>query len=161
MNALDMLKEQHSEVEELFEQCEEAEGDEKQSLFAEIADKLAIHAAIEEEHFYPACKSEETEEMLKEAVEEHLVVKRLIAELLQSSGIDERFDAQLKVLKENVLHHAKEEEEKKLFPLVKKLLDKDQLEAIGDQMTATQAELLEEGEPRNNVFQELDLPAPV
>ena len=57
MNAIELLKQQHKEVKGLFKKIEKAEGEEKQELFDAIADELAVHAAIEEKHFYPAGKS--------------------------------------------------------------------------------------------------------
>src|SRR3954466_6506700 len=71
MNAIEMLEEQHRDVEDLFEEIEEAEGAEKQEVFAEIADQLVIHSAIEEKHFYPAVKARQTEDLLRESLEEH------------------------------------------------------------------------------------------
>ena len=57
MSAIDLLESQHREVEKLFQKIEKAsKGEDKMRLFEEIADKLAIHAAIEEHHFYPAVK---------------------------------------------------------------------------------------------------------
>ena len=102
----------------------------KDALFIEIADKLAVHAAIEEHHFYPAVKAKRTEDILLEALEEHLGIKRVLADLLEIEASDESFDAKIKVLKEEVQHHVGEEE-KDLFPKVKKILSKDELEAIG------------------------------
>lgn len=161
MNAIDMLEEQHREVEDLFEQIEDAEGTaEKRELFAQLADNLAVHATIEERHFYPAVKAKDTEEILLESVEEHLAVKRLIADLLADDIDDDTFEAKVKVLKEQVEHHV-EEEEDQLFPKVRKLFDEDALEAIGQEMTATQQELLQQGDPRQAVPAETDKAAPI
>src|SRR5438045_8106815 len=116
MSAIDMLESQHREVEGLFEEFEKARGpQQKQKVFEQIADKLAVHSTIEEKHFYPAAKSKETEELLTESVEEHLSVKRLIADLLALETADETFEAKVNVLKEQVEHHVQEEEEE-LFP---------------------------------------------
>ena len=87
MNAIELLKSQHEEAKKLFRKLEKA-GAEKQKLFEELADALAVHATIEEKHFYPATKSARTEELLQEAVEEHLAVKRVIADLLEMSPED-------------------------------------------------------------------------
>jgi hemerythrin superfamily protein len=149
MDAIDMLEAQHREVEETFSKIEEAEGEQKRKLFIQLADSLAIHATIEERHFYPAVKAKRTEEILLESLEEHLAVKRLLSDLLRTDIEDETFDAKLSVLKEQVEHHVGEEEGD-LFPKVRKIMDDDQLEAIGQEMTATAAELAE-GEPRNDV----------
>jgi hemerythrin superfamily protein len=156
MSAIDMLEADHREVEDLFEEFESAKGAaEKREVFEEIADKLAVHAAIEERHFYPAAKSKETEDLLLESSEEHLSVKRLIADLLALDAKDETFEAKVKVLKEQVEHHV-EEEEGELFPKVQKLLGKEVLEALEQEMTATREELMEEGDPRDAVPAETD-----
>jgi hemerythrin superfamily protein len=160
MSAIDMLESQHREVEDLFEEFEEAKGKKKLAIFQQIADKLAVHAAIEEKHFYPAAKSKDTEDMLTEAAEEHLSVKRLIADLLALDTVDETFDAKIKVLQEQVEHHV-EEEEDELFPKVQKMLDDTALEALEQEMTATQEQLLSEGNPRDQVPGETDQAAPI
>jgi len=148
MNAIDLLESQHREVEKLFSKIEKSKSDDvKGRLFEEIADKLAVHASIEEHRFYPAVKANRTEDILLESLEEHLGIKRVLADLLETEPSDETFDAKIKVLKEQVSHHV-EEEESELFPKVKKLFSKEQLEALGQEMSAEQAELEEGGEPR-------------
>jgi hemerythrin superfamily protein len=160
MSAIDMLESQHREVEDLFESIEDAKGGEKRKLFLQLADKLAVHAAIEEKHFYPAAKSDETEDLLLESAEEHLAVKRLIADLLKLDASDETFDAKLTVLKEQVEHHVGEEEDE-LFPRVEDALDETTLEALEQEMTATQEELLAKGNPRDQVPSETGEAAPI
>jgi hemerythrin superfamily protein len=156
MNAVDMLESQHREMEELFAKLEKADrSDRKQKLFAQIADKLAVHASIEEQEFYPAVKAKRTEDILLESLEEHLGIKRVIADLMDTDADDETFGAKLKVLQEQVEHHV-EEEETDLFPKVSKLFDGEQLEAIGQEMSAEQAELEAEGSPRRSVPSETE-----
>ena len=151
MNAIELLESQHREVEKLLSRIESAkEPSEKQRLFETIADHLAVHAAIEEHQFYPAVKAKRTEDILLEALEEHVSVKRVLADLMKTSAGDETFDAKIKVLKEQLEHHV-EEEEDDLFPKVKKLLDSEQLEALGQEMSAEQAMLEEKGKPRREI----------
>jgi hemerythrin superfamily protein len=157
MSAIEMLEAQHRGVERLFAAFENAGPGEKQYIFRQIADKLAIHSTIEERHFYPACKSYETENQLAESVEEHLNVKRLIAELLDEVD-DKTLTAKVKVLQEQVQRHV-EEEEYRLFPQVKKLLDASTLDELEEEMTATQEELLIEGHPRDHIPRETGAPA--
>jgi hemerythrin superfamily protein len=150
-DVLDLLTEQHDEVDALFEAIENGNGD-KQALFAQLADKLAAHATIEEKIFYPSVMAKNTEELLHESVEEHLSAKRLIADLLDldpERDADE-FDAKISVLKEQISHHAHEEEEKKLFPILRKNLSADERAAIGNECLAM-FEVLIEKEPRRNV----------
>jgi hypothetical protein len=134
MNAIDLLAKQHQEVRDLFEELEDVEdNDDKQACFEELADDLAAHSVIEEKLFYPAAYAAKTEEMLNEAVEEHLSMKRIIADLMDLLPDDEEFDAKIKVLKEQVEHHV-EEEENEIFAAARLELDDDQLEALGAQM---------------------------
>jgi len=150
MDAIEMLEEQHRDVEDLFDELESAEAADKQDLFDELADQLAVHAAIEEMHFYPAVRAARTEEILLESLEEHLTIKRMLRELLQLDPRNEDFPAKVKVLKEQVEHHVKEEEDE-LFPKVRKVLDRKQLVALAEDMSVTQENLLDAGEPRERV----------
>jgi len=160
VNAIDLLETQHKEVKALFKKIEDAKGDEKSELFERIADDLAVHATIEEKHFYPATKAARTGELLQEAVEEHLSVKRIIADLLEMNIDDSQFDAKITVLQEQVEHHV-EEEEGELFPKVKKLLSEDELEDLGVVMEDMAEELKEGGAPRAAVPAETGEAAPL
>jgi hemerythrin superfamily protein len=151
MNAISLLKHQHREVEALFKQLHKAKaGGPRRSVFEKIADALAVHSAIEERHFYPAVKERPTEEILLESVEEHLAIKRVIADLLRLDAADETFAAKVKVLEDEVVHHVEEEEET-LFPRVERMFDDEALESLGEAMEETQGELLAAGSPRQAV----------
>ena len=75
-----------------------------------------------------------------EGIEEHHIVKVLIAELKKLTPEDEVFTAKFKVLSENVEHHMKEEENE-LLPDAKKQLGHDGIEVLGEQMDARRREL--------------------
>jgi len=161
VNAIDLLKSQHRKVEDLFSKLEKArDSKKKEELFIEIADRLAIHASIEEHHFYPGVKAKTTEGILLESVEEHLGIKRVLSDLLDAEVEDATFDAKIKVLKDLVEHHV-EEEEGSLFPKVASSVDKADLDDIGESMSAEQAELEEKGNAREAVPAETDKAAPI
>lgn len=161
MNAVELLKKQHREVEQLFADFEDAESPEaRRDAFNEIADALAVHATIEEKHFYPTVKQEQTEEILLDSVEEHLEVKRAIADLLQMDAADDDFGPQVKELKENVERHVAVEEGE-LFPTVERLFDKVALERLGAVMEDLQGQLLRRGNPRDAIPGETAAPAPL
>lgn len=161
VNAVDMLESQHREVEDLFAKLEKADrGDRKQKLFTQIADKLAVHASIEETAFYPAVRAKRTEDILLESLEEHLGIKRVLADLIDLDASDETFDAKTKVLQEQVEHHVGEEEDD-LFPKVKKIFDEETLVAIANQMAQLQEQLLAKGNPRLAVPAQTDEAAPL
>ena len=151
IDALELLKMQHDEVEDLISEIEESDdGEEKMDLFRELADKIAAHSSIEEKLFYPSVMSDGTEEQLLESTEEHLAVKRVLADMLEMEASDDRFDAKLSVLKEEIRHHARDEEEKKLFPKVRRMFTREELAGLGNELMAMFEELLEQ-EPRNEV----------
>lgn len=117
--ATDLLREDHRAVKALFSDYEKTEDrSEKQDLFQKIRKELTLHMSAEEDVFYPALlevDDEDGQELLKEAHEEHLIVRTLLIELSAMDAEDERFDAKVTVLGENVEHHAAEEEQE-LFP---------------------------------------------
>lgn len=163
MDAIEMLKKQHREVETLFAKFDKLGKNaarSKQGVFEEIADALAMHATIEEKHFYPAVKAKRTEDILLEALEEHLGIKRVIADLLELDSSDDTFDAKMKVLKEQVEHHV-EEEESDLFPKVPKVLDKAELTSLASTMQETMAVLMKKGNPRHAVPAETGVAPPL
>ncbi len=143
-DAIALLKEDHDTVEKLFKDFESAKGEgRKEKLARQICLELSVHAAIEEEIFYPACKDVVEEDLLKESYVEHDAAKLLIAEIEAGSGkTDEFFDAKVKVLKEEIEHHVKEEEQAGgVFAQARK--GKIDLEALGEQLAARKKELIE------------------
>jgi hemerythrin superfamily protein len=136
MDAIELLKAQHRLVEKFFEDIEQGDDpDERESTFLKLADNFAAHATIEEQIFYPRAYGDETEELLLDAVEEHLSIKRLVTDLLDMEPDDDQYAAKIKVLKEQIGHHVKEEEGD-LFKKVEKQFDKQQLEELGQEMLA-------------------------
>lgn len=161
MDAVEFLTAQHRTMEGLLEKVVSADSEEeKKALFAEAGDQLTVHIASEEKVFYPAVNAARTEDDLLEALEEHLSLKRLLADLLEMDPGDKSFEAKFKVLKEQAVHHHKEEEEK-LFPVVNKLIDAKQRQALGKEMLSLQGQLTRMGEPREAVVNETAAAAPL
>lgn len=162
MDAIELLTRQHKEVDDLFEKFEKAieKGDASaMELFTRIADNLAAHATIEEKILYPNVYVGPTADKLQEAVEEHLSAKRVIADLLDMDTSHPQFKAKMKVLHELIEHHVEEEEED-LFKSVKKLLTKEELALLGEQLETMFSELIQT-EPRLQVPGETDEAAPL
>jgi iron-sulfur cluster repair protein YtfE (RIC family) len=139
-DALSLLKSDHDEVKKLFKEIEAEE--DQEAIFNQIKGALEVHATIEEEIFYPAVKkarSEEVKDEVREAYEEHTQIKALLAAIADISPDDESYLAKIKVLKEDVEHHVKEEEGE-MFPDARKYL-RHKLEDLGAQMQARKDEL--------------------
>lgn len=152
LNALDLLVEQHDKVDQLLAELEDDQADpaRKRLVFQELADNIAAHAEIEEQVFYPSVRAAQTQEILLESTEEHLAIKRVLADLLETRLDDARFDAKLSVLKEEIEHHAREEEEQILFPKLRRMMSEDQLAALGSEMLALFERLMSQ-QPRKEV----------
>jgi hemerythrin superfamily protein len=140
-----LLKEDHQKVKKLFSQFEKLDAgrdSDRAQLFDQIKKELTVHAQIEEEIFYPAverAEDEEADDLVREAHEEHRIVKTLLEELSSLSSSDPQFDAKIKVLKENVLHHA-EEEQDEIFPVFDSL-ERMERERISELLQARKREL--------------------
>jgi len=138
MDAITLLKNDHKTVNRLFRDYEAA-GDraftEKRAIVDRIIEELSIHAAIEEQLFYPVARATVSgvEAVTLESLEEHHIVKWVLSELDSMPAHHERFDAKVTVLIENVRHHVKEEEDD-LFPKVREELGRAALRELGDAM---------------------------
>jgi iron-sulfur cluster repair protein YtfE (RIC family) len=143
MKATDLLKKQHRDVKGLFKKMEKTEkASERRALMETITGELRMHTTIEEEIFYPAVReveSKKAEDAIDEALEEHHVVKLVLAELPRLDPADDRFKAKMTVLSELIEHHV-EEEETEMFKLAEKL-GKTVLADLGRQMAGRAEEL--------------------
>ena len=161
MDALDLLRTQHHEMEHALSNVLDVENPStRKARFAALADLLTVHITSEEEVFYPAVKAARTEDVLLESLEEHLSLKRLLADLLELDPAEQTFEPKFKVLKEQAEHHHEEEEEH-LFPAVGKLLDAGRLAELGEAMLELQKKLTRQGEPRELVTSQTDAAAPL
>ena len=163
MNAIDLLERQHRDVEALFEDFESAgkgARKTKERLCRAISDQIAVHSEIEEKIFYPESKQRDTVELLREAVEEHLSVKRLLAEIMEDGTGSAQFTARMKVLRDQFLHHV-DEERKELFPKVREECSGEELDEMGERMEKLAEELMAEGEPSSKIPAQTDRPAQI
>ena len=161
MDAIDLLRRQHHEMEHAMRHVlEAADPAQKKARFTEVADRLTTHIAAEEQVFYPAVKAARTEDILLESLEEHLSLKRLLADLIELDVAEQTFEPKFKVLKEQAEHHHREEEEN-LFPKAARLLASEQRLKLGEEMLALQTKLERQGEPREMVAGQTDAAAPL
>jgi hemerythrin superfamily protein len=142
-DAVALLKADHRQVEQWFEQFESTRSDDRKSKLAQqICQALTVHTEIEEEIFYPAfLAATEDKDMHHEAEVEHEGAKRLIAEIEASGPDDDYYDAKVKVLSEMIKHHVKEEEQRGGMFAEARDSDMD-LKALGEQLAARKADLM-------------------
>ena len=150
-DAITLLTEDHQRVRELLGEMEETTEravSKREELLATIEQELEIHTKIEEDIFYPAfrdaARKKDDKDLYFEALEEHHVVDMIMPEIKKTKADSEEFGAKAKVLKDLVEHHAGEEE-KEMFPRAKKLMDREQLLDLGQQLAQTKDSLMSEG----------------
>jgi hemerythrin-like domain-containing protein len=152
MDAITLLRDDHRSVAQLFKQFESA-GDnahvEKRRIVDQIIEALSVHAAIEEQVFYPVARAavDGVEDIVLESLEEHHIVKWTLSELDGLDPSEERFDAKVTVLIESVRHHVKEEETE-FFPKVRAAMSKAALNDLGDALVSAKASAPTHPHPR-------------
>jgi len=146
MDAITLLTADHNHVRGLFSRFKTAEENEKTDVMLDvggrIVEELRVHTTIEEEIFYPAITdaSDEVHKLVNEGLEEHAVAKRLIEEVAGVEPGGEEWVAKMTVIIESVEHHA-EEEEKEMFPGVKRNISRDDLASLAIRMDERKGEL--------------------
>lgn len=146
-DATHILAADHRKVEELFAEYESSSNSSRKTEIAHrICQELKVHAQVEEEIFYPALQGKIEEDLLKEAYVEHDGAKLLINELAEGEAGDENYDAKVKVLKEQIEHHVKEEEKQNENMFQQARAADVDLEALGEQLLRRKQELMSKAE---------------
>lgn len=135
MNAIDFLIKEHERVRtalaDINNQSHHYET--KKHLFNSLCNDLIRHETMEHQVWYPTFKNDSR---LTDTVK-HLLTEEKSAEktIKQFDNIatQEAWEAKFIKFKKDVEHHASEEE-KDLFPQVKKILSAEELEKIGKKM---------------------------
>ncbi|MFM2151807.1 MAG: hypothetical protein RL199_242 [Pseudomonadota bacterium] len=140
MDAIELLTQQHREVDTLFEELAAAAPAEQPDLVDALTDALALHSAIEEEIFYPAVHTATTAGELGAAFEAHREMKRHLADLAALAPSDVSFLPRCRALEALVREHVSDEETA-LFPQVRGLFDLALLEGLALRMEARLDEL--------------------
>lgn len=138
MDAIGLLENDHKKMKKLLEEIDST-GDAakvtREKLFARIREELRVHELIEEKIFYPALKDHpKAKDVVLEGYEEHHAVDVLLEELEDVPFDDERWGPKMTVIKENIEHHIEEEEEE-MFKKARSILDDDELDRLGHEMT--------------------------
>lgn len=151
MDAITLLREDHKLLRRLSKELSEtteAAIETRKKLLKRLEAELNAHTTIEEELFYPAIldASEDVEDarMVAEGIEEHRACDaKVIPDLHKTDPSTIEYSGQLKVLKDYLFHHLEEEEEE-MFPKVRELIGRKELQDLGERMAARKKELLGE-----------------
>jgi hemerythrin-like domain-containing protein len=148
-DAISLLKGDHEKFRKLLGELDKTSTravSRREELLKTIEQELKIHTTIEEEIFYPAfreaAEKKDDKKLYFEAIEEHHVVDMVLPELKGTEVASEEFAAKAKVLKDLVEHHA-EEEETEMFPRARKLMDRQELVRLGEELAKAKISITE------------------
>jgi iron-sulfur cluster repair protein YtfE (RIC family) len=127
-NVIELLKQDHREVEKLFTSFE---NDQQSSAAEKLCEELEVHTVAEERFVYPALREGVSggDQLADEAEREHAEAKQIIGRIKQTSQ-PERLGEVVAELKRAIEHHV-QEEEGNVFPKMESELASTDLEAIG------------------------------
>jgi hemerythrin superfamily protein len=128
---VEIIKEQHRQVEDLLTRAEE-DGADLAGLMEEVARLLLPHSEAEESFVYPAIRDLAAEEgdEIKDGVAEHHQVEEMLKNLLRGTPDDPGYDGTVAAIAGELRHHVQEEEED-LLPILSERLDDAQREEMG------------------------------
>lgn len=114
---------------------------ERTELARQICNELTVHAAIEDEIFYPALReaAPDVADVVDEAESEHQEAKELVAQIEALDQAGPEMDDLVQKLAQAVEHHVKEERDE-LFPKAKAFMGA-QLGDLGMRMMERQREM--------------------
>ncbi|MGC2423097.1 MAG: hemerythrin domain-containing protein [Nitrospirota bacterium] len=130
----ELLQQDHREISQMISQMQKTSGRKREQLFSQCSDALEMHMQIEEDYLYPALEDiDETKDLVRDSYEEHKMVKKLIKDMEKLNVDDQKWDAKLMAMKENIDHHV-QQEETVLFRQAPKVLSREELEDLNDQI---------------------------
>jgi CRP-like cAMP-binding protein len=145
-DAVALLIADHQKVKCLFAEFDQLKhqgsAQDKAALVQQICRVLNVHAAIEEELFYPAAHDAiDDSDLMNEALAHHAGAKELVAELEKMNPRDQLYDGKVTVLRRQVEHHVKEVEGKMFPQVIRSKLD---TAALGAEMSQRKVTLIRE-----------------
>ncbi len=149
MDAIALLREDHKLLRKLSKELAESTEravETRKKLLKRLEAELTAHTTIEEELFYPAILDAtddvEDRRMVAEGIEEHRAADaKVIPDLHKTDPPTIEYTGHLKMLKDYLFHHPKEEE---MFPKVRELIGRKELQELGEKMLARKKELMGE-----------------
>lgn len=134
MDAITFLKKEHRTFRKSLTEIQKlSHGPTKQKKFDALCQDLIRHETMEQKVFYPVLrKYPDLRDIIKHLLGEEKSAAAEIKKFNQAS-FEFMWDLRYIKFKHDVNHHAKEEESE-LFPKVKKLLTKEQLDVLGNKL---------------------------
>ena len=136
MNALELLKNDHQRISDLFADAKTYS--DMKRLFESIRKELETHAHMEETLFYPEYqKHEALKDLVQDAKTQHALIKELLQDLTNQDGPE--FENSFHTLMAEVQLHITEEENE-IFPQVRSVINGPDLGELGEELETDKLE---------------------
>lgn len=139
-DVIDILEQDHREVEQMFRELESLRGastDEAKARRKELTDQVTIelvrHSVAEEVLVYPKVEDKVSKEEAEHAREEHAEAEETLKRLEKLDADDPSFDDELQTLMGEIRHHI-EDEEGEMFAHMRQVIDAEELRTLGDRV---------------------------
>ncbi len=143
-DVFEFLKQDHRQIEQMLNDLESCSPDQRDQLFQEFKQHLVAHSKAEEQAFYPKFRDQDqTHDLVEDGLNEHQKIDEMLTKMEGIGSDSNTFDQTLKELKQCLLHHVHDEEDK-MFPKARQMTSDDDAEAIGKRVRS-----IEEGQLRH------------
>jgi hemerythrin superfamily protein len=130
-NVVNLLKDQHDDIRQLFQAVAESSGEARREAFEPLVRLLAVHETAEEMVVYPTLHNdgEDAKRVADARIEEEDEAKKMLAELEKLEPDSAEFDAKFIAFRTAVEEHAASEE-REVFPLLERITDAEELDRM-------------------------------
>jgi hemerythrin superfamily protein len=134
MNAIQLILNQHARIRKFLSQLTRSKTPSSlKKSFEKLSSFLISHETMEQKIWYPFLKKNtKLKFTIASLINEEKTAAKTI-DKIKKIQVEEKFEDKVMELKSAVAHHAKDEETK-LFPKVKKLIEETELKKIGKKM---------------------------
>lgn len=135
MDAIELILNQHARIRKFLSQLTKAKASHSlKKTFENLSAFLISHETMEQKVWYPFLKKNtKLTSTITHLINEEKTAAKAIAKIKKIKSV-ETFEEKIMELKSAVAHHAKEEETK-LLPKAKKLIEETELKKIGKKMS--------------------------
>jgi hemerythrin-like domain-containing protein len=141
MKVVDLLKEDHQEIQGLFEILQ-GQREKSWETVKNLCEKLRLHLVLEEQYLYPALEEyRETADLVRKSYLQHNETKKLIKLILGENLGNEELDEKLEMLQVASLNHFQNENDE-LLTRAQRVLTDAEIEEIGKQIESKKKEVL-------------------
>lgn len=150
MDIVDLIKDDHEQVSELFDKIiatTEQDAAERETLFTELRGLLESHTKAEERIVYERLESEDVDalaDLIPESYDEHTTVVDILQALSEMEPNNREWMDKFSALVDNVQDHV-EKEEKILLPILMKVCDDGEREEMADDMKSLEEDIFSAG----------------